>query len=321
MAAKQRYYGEDGDIDGYDEKILIESTLYGLPLYELTTGGTLGEDDPFPGVVITTTSPIAFGSLSQGSLDLSLIGALGAFSETQTADGSYFSLDGHFHADAGQPVQPQFFADVSAPAAGTARGAVFTGGSYSVQEGFDPVIAQPVNEYYTPAEPEFASFGWYPPLPFTLRGRGAVSSTAETLVTFMGQYNDSESSERLYESLGFDLYYSDSPDHIPPVITSASSQREGAQVDFKVGVRDSSGLYQVLVAYTDGGGVWSTLGLSHDPAMAKWTGNITSEAGIEWFVQAVDGAGNVATTGDKGTYHTEQNKDMYPVYLPLVLRS
>ena len=318
LATKQRYYREDGDIDGYDEKILIESTLYGLPMYELTTGGTLDEEDPFPSVVITTTLPVAFGPFSQGSLDFSLIGALGAFSEVQTVDGSYFSLDGHIHADAGQPVQPRFFADVAAPGAGQARGTVFTGGSYSEQEGFDPLIAQPVNEYYAPAEPEFAFPGWYPALPFTLRGRGTVSTTVETLVTVMGQYNSSAGSERLYESLGFDLYYSDSPDCTPPVITSASARQEGARVDFKVGASDSSGLHRVLVAYTDSRGVWSSVDLSYDPAMAKWTGSITAEAGIEWFVQAVDGVGNVAVAGDKGTYYTEQGEDIYRVYLPLV---
>jgi len=320
MAAKQRYYREDGDIDGYDEKILIESTLYGLPMYELTTGGTLEEEDPFPSVVITTTSPVAFRPFSQGSLDFSLIGSLGAFSETQTVDGSYFSLDGHIHADAGQPVQPRFFADVAAPAAGTARGAVFTGGSYSEQEGFDPLIAQPVNEYYAPAEPEFAFPGWYPALPFVLRGRGTVSTTAETLVTVMGQYNSSAGSERLYESLGFDLYYSDSPDCSPPAITSVSARREGVRVDFKVGASDPSGLHRALVAYTDGGGIWSSLDLTYDPAMAKWTGSITAEAGIEWFVQAVDGVGNVAVAGDKGPYYAEQAEGIYRGYLPLVVK-
>jgi hypothetical protein len=318
LSAKQRYYREDGDIDGYDEKILIESTLYGLPMYELTTGGTLEEEEPFPSVVITSTSPIAFGPFSQGSLDFSLVGALGAFGEIETTDGTYFSLDGHIQANAGQPVQPEFFADVSVPEAGAARGAVLTGGSYSVQGDFDPVIAQPVNEYYAPAEPSFEFVGWYPALPFALRGRGTVFTTSETLVTAMGQYNSSQGSERLYESMSFDLYYSDSPDRTPPEITSVSARRKGMRLDFKVGASDPSSLHRVVVAYTNGGGSWSALDLSYDSARAKWTGSVTAGAGIEWFVQAVDGAGNVGMASEKGPYYTQQAKDIYRVYLPLV---
>ena len=90
------------------------------------------------------------------------------------------------------------------------------------------------------------------------------------------------------------------------------------RLDFKVGASDPSGLHRVVVAYTNGGGSWSALDLSYDSARAKWTGSVTAGAGIEWFVQAVDGAGNVGMASEKGPYYTQQAKDIYRVYLPLV---
>jgi hypothetical protein len=319
-ASKQRYYSEKGDLNAYDEKILIESTMFGLPQYDLITGGTLAPDEePFPSVVVTTTSPATFGPYSQVTLDLSLVGALGAFEETWTADGSYFALDGHVHADAGEPMQPRFFTDISRKDAGTARGAIFTSGSYGVEESFDPVIVQPMNEYYAPKEPAFSTTGWYPALPFTVR-RGGGSASSETLVASMGQYDSSERSERLYESLHFDLCYSDSADELPPAITLTSARRKGMGVDVKVGAYDPSGVERVVVAYTSGHGSWSSLDLSYDVGMDKWTGSVIAAGEIEWFAQAVDGAGNVAATGEKGMYHAQRAEDIHTTYLPLVLK-
>jgi hypothetical protein len=320
LSAKQTYYDEEGDFDGYDEKILIEATLYGLPMFELTTLGTLGPEDPFPSVVVTTTSPATFGPYSQATLDLSLVGALGAFDETSTSEGSYFALDGHVHADAGRPVQPQFFAEISRQDAGTARGAILTSGSYDVEESFDPVIVQPMNEYYEPEEPSFFSTDWYPAVPFTVR-RGGSSASGETLVATMGQYDSSKGSERLYESMHFDLTYSDSADQIPPAITSTSARRKGMSLEVKVGASDPSGVERVVVAYTSGHGTWSSRDLSYDAAMDKWTGSVIAVGEIEWFLQAVDGAGNVATSGEKGMYHARRAEDVHTVYLPLTLRA
>lgn len=323
VIAKQRYYRESmlGDEGyAYDEKILIESTLYGLPMYELITGGTLATDDPFPNVTITTTSPTAFGAFSESQLDFGLIGAFGAYDETETPDGSYLSLAGHVYTGAGDPVQPLFFASVSALGAGPARSAVFTGGRYGVQSGFDPIISQPVNEHYSADEPDFASPGWYPALPFTLHTRNTVSTTAESLVVVMGQYNSADGEERLYESMSFDLHHSASSDTIPPNITSVSTRRRGAEIDFKVAASDTSGLHRVIVAYTDGGGEWSSLDLVYDSAISKWTGSLTSMEEIEWFAQVVDGSGNVSTTCAKGTYHVARAEGER-VYLPCVSKA
>jgi len=119
-AAKRRYYQEDQDFNGYDEKILEEAIFYGLPMYRLNTGGAFGlADEPFPSVDVVSTLPGAFGDedVVSGTVNIQLIGALGpgdVMSQTVTGDGTFYLLDGHVHAVPGQPAQPLLYADVTA---------------------------------------------------------------------------------------------------------------------------------------------------------------------------------------------------------------
>ena len=83
MTAKQKYWNESVAFDAYDEKALMESTLYGLPHFQLVSGGLLGPEDPFPSVVITPSLPLAGEGIRIGGLDFSLQGALGALESTR----------------------------------------------------------------------------------------------------------------------------------------------------------------------------------------------------------------------------------------------
>jgi len=120
--------------------------------------------------------------------------------------------------------------------------------------------------------------------------------------------------------MGLDIYYSSSPDLVPPTISSVGARRRGAQIDFKVGAEDASGIHRVLVAYTGGDGRWSSLDLTYTPATAKWEGSLTTMAELEWFVQVLDKAGNLSTTAGKSTYNIAR-AGVESVLLPLVLRA
>ncbi|MFN3335019.1 MAG: hypothetical protein ACK47M_21165, partial [Caldilinea sp.] len=74
---------------------------------------------------------------------------------------------------------------------------------------------------------------------------------------------------------------------------------------------DSSGVVREVIAPTDGAGVWSSKDLTYDAAALKWTGTITATSTTRYFVQVVDGAGNIAIDDDKGRY--------YPLLPPLPL--
>jgi hypothetical protein len=68
-------------------------------------------------------------------------------------------------------------------------------------------------------------------------------------------------------------------------------------------VASEVGVYRVLVAYTDGGGTWRTLDLAWNGASERWEASLPIAASIHYFVQAVDGAGNVAQVDNKGVFY------------------
>jgi|GEM_PF-748716 len=312
--AKQRYYAETNGFTDHDEKILIEATLYGVPMYRLTTGSTLGDKPPFPSAIVTNTVPATFGELRQGRVEVGLVGSFSALVETTTADGAYFALDGRTQMAAGAPIQPLFFADMTASTAGALHGALLRSATYSDRPNFTPLIARPMNEYTTTVRTAFTSTGWHPPVPFAATGAGGP----ENLVALLGQYRAETRTERLYDRLAFDLFYSASPDRLPPTISLVSAAAMGGAARVKVAVADPAGIHRVVVAYTAGGGAWASVDLVYDGIMRKWVGAIP--AGVAWFVQAVDGAGNVAVADNKGRYFTTRGGDMRRVYLPTVLK-
>jgi hypothetical protein len=305
----------------------MQSTLYGLPMYKITSGGTLGPEDPFPSTSITSTAPSAFGDddVKVGQLDYVLAGAFG---ESSTEDGTFMAIDGWTHFSAGEPIQPRFFADVSAPAAGSLHGAVFLGGVYSETLAFDPVIALPYNEYVTSTdEPAFSASGWYPAVPFQVRTSVSVSTTAETLVTLLGQYNSDTGTEWLYEQMSLGTYFSSSPDTDPAEIAHLDGVLETASTGLiKIEATDASDIIRVVVAYTDGQGQWHSQDLTYKDAMLKWTGVISGTVETRYFVQVVDGAGNVALDDNKGQYHPLSlpfpliESAGSTIYLPLILK-
>jgi hypothetical protein len=59
----------------------------------------------------------------------------------------------------------------------------------------------------------------------------------------------------------------------------------------------------VGVAYTLGDGIWQTMDLTRSVSNPNvWVGTLPNEETMEWFVQAVDGAGNVAVNDNKSAY-------------------
>jgi hypothetical protein len=299
MAAKQGYRSRSRDFGSYDAKILMQSTLYGLPMYRITSGGTLDANDPFPSANMETTIPTTFSELNVGRLNY--MG--GTFTQSSTEDGTILALDEWIDFSSGTPIQPRLFANISAPAAGTLHGGVFLGGVYSETEGFDPVIALSYNEYVTESEePTFSASGWYPAVPFHIRSN---DSEAQTIATVLGQYNSDTGTERVYNQMFFETYYSNSTDFIPPIISHVDGvlDQSAAQALIKVEASDESEVVRVVVAHTDGQGRWHSQDLVNDDTIGIWTGTITGTTESGYLVQVVDDAGNVAINDNKGRYH------------------
>jgi hypothetical protein len=302
-----------------------------LPQYTLNSGTTVqgqATTDAFPSVSITTSLPASFGGLQEGYVEVGLPASFGTFAPTTTDEGSYYTLDGYIHATVGEPIQPTFFASLSSDA-GPLRGVVLRSASYQDQASFNPVIAAPTNEFVSETvEPDFASDGWYPPVPMGVRYRELATDTTSTLVTLMGQYDPRSGTERLFDQMDLDLYYSTDADQVPPEIEAVGGilDSEKNQAQFKVGATDTSGIHRVVVAYGEGDGQWQSTDLSWDATLQKWTGSVDAASqDTLFYVQVVDSAGNVTVEANKGAYYplglgaVTASEQSY-IYLPLILR-
>jgi hypothetical protein len=83
-----------------------------------------------------------------------------------------------------------------------------------------------------------------------------------------------------------------------------------------------------VVAFTEDQGTWRSRDLAYEGTSGRWTGPISGTQQTVYFVQVVDGAGNVAVSDNKGRYHPLWPKlpfyvdggPRYPLYLPLVVK-
>ncbi len=342
MDAKRKYVSQARRFDAFDAKVLMQMTLYGLPMVRMQSGGALTDDDPFPSAQPQFTPPTSFGSVAEGAAGYRLPSSFGAFGAQSSDAGATFELDGNVAFGVDEPLQPLYYTDVSAPAVGPLRGAVFLGGVYSDTVNVDPVIGAPLNEYVTDrSEPAFYADEFYPAAPFTIRSSDTISGAADTLVMNLGQFQSGPDVAaaaagrgvvRLYDQMSFGVYYSTSPDRNAANIETIDGvlDPDAGMGRIKVDANDASGVRRVVVAFTEGQGQWLSKDLTFDEQAQKWTGVITGTVNTRFFVQVVDNAGNVAVNENKGRYYrlaepvplAEGRPLMVErrVYLPLVNR-
>ncbi len=309
MYAKQQYFATQGLYGPYDEKVLGETTFYGIPLYR--AGGTT--TNPNPDEIVTDPVP----STSLHAADVSVDPTFAP--RVDTARGSYYTVErpggGTFDplVTANRPVQPRLDVDVTAadganlrPAHGALVTDLSTGGQFSP---FDPVFARP-SVGSEADEPEVSwgdaafpgriagvtSFSDPDGLPF-----GSGLPQRQRLVVVPGQYRGTETftRQRLFSHVGVRVFYSSSSDYTPPDVTSATATDDGATTTFRVNAADGSGVHRVVVLWRDADTDWTSAELTDTGP--GWTATIPQTVeGIEWFAQAVDEAGNVSVFSSKG---------------------
>jgi hypothetical protein len=317
-AAKAKYYLQEAAWDYYDEKILIESTLYGLPMYRYTTPASLSAPT---GSLEPSANPLKeehLTILGDGLTKNSVSYEIPAFLAETTEEGTYYTFGGMAHSGNGEPIQPKYVADMSFPET-EAHGIVFRGGSYADIESFDAVFDQAITETETLAQPAIDGPGWYPPVPQSLRHL----EQGDTLVMMLGQYHASNQMERLYDGLEMDTYYHmSSEDWTPPIVPCLLSYQEGRQGDYvlEIEVHDPSDVEAVIVTYTTGDRQWQSLDLVLSDQ--TWTGSLPNDPNLRYLVQAVDKAGNVRVKANDGIYYTLGESDCSnAIYLPLVQKN
>jgi surface protein len=318
VEAKREYLLNQAELDPVHEKILMEAVFYGLPNWMLTATVEL----PDEGVTFTPPEETGDG-LTTRIYEVSVIDAQRILI-TDEVRGSFYELAGRTQAGVFRPIQPQASLDIGGVEDEVAHGVLFTGGTYMDIPSFNPVITMPSWTRTNP-EPIFVYEGWDPPRFWSLaqleRGDGSYD---ERLVLVPGQFLVDEDAtqatektigtERLYNTLDFEVFYgADDAEFQPPLISRVNaSVSPNPGVTFTAVVMDppdpnnqTSGVYRVVVTYTTGEGdppTWQSGDLAQVPDTNLWIGTFPITGSIDFFIQAIDGSGNVGMYAGNGYF-------------------
>ncbi|MFC1951114.1 PKD domain-containing protein [Chloroflexota bacterium] len=318
VAAKQQYFLSMGTYGAFDEKILIESTLYGLPMYNvvLTPGDVAGAI----GIPLTIKANQIVDSelLNVITDDFVLI------KNSTSSNGTYYSANGETQYAPYKPVQPRATMPISVDGA-IAHGVLFTGGEYFDIEGFDPLIGRPV-DVLSVEEPQLGDLAWYPSNLQSIVSLQIPTGTLQSLIVMPGQFIATETdpsvigTQRLFTSMSYDIYYTTSADSVAPVIDLVDIDIDGVDgnytASFNVIVSDANDpaipddgvVSRVVIAwtYSDGTSGWETVDLTYDAISGAWQGELAglTSADADFVAQAVDSAGNVGVNTQKGLFYT-----------------
>ena len=321
--AEQQYAAGNAILSPYDLKALMESSLYGLPMYNLNHAGTpVTPPNGPPTTVLSGTTGLTDLS-SPISLNLTQGTAAGQLSLVSTANGNYYQVNGTTADNPGtqateyRPIEPLVTSPVTEPGL-KPHGAVVTALSSTDSPDPMPAYSQPTAGSANASPPQVGNAAFPGTLQrvstygtFTATGTG----TAAQLDLVAGQFLPSSTvpgagTERLFNSMAAQVYYlpATSPyagDFTPPTIDSTQSSVTPGAASFVVQVSPAAApVRQVLVLYTDGAnpGRWTAVSLS-SPNNQTWTGSgaPTPSGQVQYIVQALDGAGNVAVSNNEGT--------------------
>ena len=226
--------------------------------------------------------------------------------QNSTQDGNYYMTQSReLLSDPGKPVQPKEIRVFYPTAERVLRGAVLNSSKYVQNKSFTPLIDAYMQSDEMPVFESYRIENWYPAQIFkinSIRYPKDPTQSRQYLIIITGQYKGRTlpgmpGEERIYKELSFDLYYARADDETkPPVIMDVSPTRINDTINITVNVMDKSGIQRVLVTYTDINGDWGEW-RSKACKLEEgdlWCCNISAKEEIEFFVQAVDNAGNAA---------------------------
>ncbi|MST32984.1 hypothetical protein GHK86_09670 [Acidimicrobiaceae bacterium USS-CC1] len=316
--AKQQYAAGQAILSPYDLKALMESTLYGLPMYGLNKVPA----GPAPQAPGTTSATVAGLPAVPVSVDLSGSPAP-HLQEVTAAGGAYYQVAGGgpgTQQTEFRPIEPLVTVPVDGPSGGVAHGALLTGLTSQDIAGFSPLYVQPATGS-TDATPPVVGDAAFPGTLQRVAGLTTFTSAGPQQTTQLdlvaGQFipdpaSPGRGTQRLFDHLQADVLYvpSTSPlagDYTPPTIDSSTATTTSNGAQFRVQVTPSSAgdpVTQVVVLYTSGTspGTWTELPLVPDAGGTTWTGTESTVAGsdVQFLTQAVDAAGNVAVSDNEG---------------------
>ncbi|MGH2465441.1 MAG: hypothetical protein ACRDGI_08270, partial [Candidatus Limnocylindrales bacterium] len=313
--AKQAYYGSLGAVGVYDLKVLQQVAFYGLPFWYVGAAPT-GSTPPPPPTAPAPPGTIGPDPSISGLQSMPLTVPSTFTQQNITGRGTFWVVNGPAGTTLDpqvtqyEPIQPATSQSIVAPNL-TAHGALITALSSHDVLNVNPVLNTPTIDLSASSPEVKSGNAAWPASIATITTSTAPYGRAQGLVIvpgqFLGSTSDGTGRQRLFDSVGVSVLYGSttSTDFNPPAIATTSASAGGSSLTFKVSAADGEGpVAQVLAGFHDFDGSWKfvTLALQSD---GSWSGvGNASHAfgpsdGIEYFIQAVDGAGNVSTASNK----------------------
>lgn len=305
--AKQGYL-DSATFGVYDHKAVQEATLFGLPQWRVGPSGQ----------VATTVLPDAD---VPAALDLVLVPrSLAPSANLRTTGRGEFYDTGNDNPQvtAYRPVQPKSTVAMEPDADGRLVHGVLLDGLTTRETPIDPLVSVPLVDSRD-KQPEPDADGVY--FPTTLQqvlSRTTPNGLEDLLVLVTGQFRDGPTGgvQRLVTAASTQVTYSGSTDFDPPTVelVTGSIVDDALLLDVTAPSSDTS---RVLALYLSSAGgstprPWSLLELESIGG-GQWRATAPLPAGTttigEFYVQAMDSAGNVTVNSNKGVNYTAQEVD------------
>ncbi len=338
VRSKRIYLETTPTLSALDEKALLESTLFGLPMLgvNLPHGRIYQAPDASS---VTSIIPVAGGTpgstLGLATADTSVTSVLSSRSlQLVNPDLSAGPLatylvppDGSIVVRPMQPILPLVSQNVTSPSAGfILRGAGFRGGTYTDAAGVTPLTAAPATELRGIHAPFFTDVP-FPVQPWSVNSFDAIGGAGVTRlqVTPVQQISDANpltSTRRQLSGMDFRLFYSNDLTAAalaaPPTITGVASTFDAGTGVLTFRARSigdpTAGIQAVWVTWTVTPGVgqqgtWQSVDLAQDAFdPSTWTGTIRLPTGVDpgtvaFMVQAANGDGRVTLDANVGAYY------------------
>ncbi len=317
--AKQQYYLDRPALSAYDEKSLLEASLFGLPFYNVGAPTTApAPPTTVPGTTAATTpaaSPIAPDPVS--GIDSATFSATPDFGTVITGK------HGKFYANAGgvdvvnyRPLVPKLTMPATKP--GLRAHSPFIETLQSVDEAnFDGDFVTPTEDL-TALSPE-AVFGdaAFPSTLATIVSAKIGTGIQSQLDLGTGQFSTDDTLDnsgvglmRRFTQITGRVFYGTTGTFAPPTIGSTSATKFGSNVGFVVNVCDSVRTYVLFHDLGTPNAPWTGVNLVLDPGAGscRWSGGATFVGPeVEYFVQACTAAGDCAQSSNKAKNYDAQN--------------
>ena len=344
--AKQRYRAALAVVSPYDEKVMEESTFYGLPQW------SLGAPSSGPVVLPSTSGSAADGLISglrssdfSRDFDPNGVGSAGVDPLQFVANPNAQSPAGHYEIKgqtlvaSQRPIQPRYEFDVSPAstdptnlAGKVAKGAIITELHSQDTVGFLPDYSRPAIDQSESEQAQPVGDASFPAGLQSLttygRGNGLTQHVNVVPAQFRptpGLATPGRGTERLFTHFRAHVYYGpEGADSVQPTILTSGTQVFNNTVTITAQVQDTGAtdpvgnvkrVFALVSQAGTGAGTWFPIelhpSLSATDAPGTWVGQYASlpapNSLVDYYLQAADASGNVGVSASKGAYFNAEN--------------